>query len=226
MLGVHKATGVKVAVKVVEKAGVQNKPEMLKNEVEILSKVDHPNIISLYDIFDTKERLYLVMELYISLTQMWVALNTTSSRPDSSVHSCSCRVTGGELFERIVEREQYKESEACIVMKQLFAAIAYLHSLGIVHRDLKVPNSKVLALGLPALEPCRTLIITLNPNLHAEPHPPSSNTRTVARGSTRIPNRASPNRLSRYPKPEPDRTLTFTLTLPNAYPSNTTPNLT
>jgi len=49
-----------------------------------------------------------------------------------------CSVTGGELFERIVEREQYKESEAAIVMKQLFAAIAYLHSLGIVHRDLKV----------------------------------------------------------------------------------------
>jgi len=112
MLGIHKATGVKVAVKVVEKSGVQNKPEMLKNEVEILSKVDHPNIISLYDIFDTKDRLYLVMEL----------------------------VTGGELFERIVEREQYKESEACIVMKQLFEAIAYLHSLGIVHRDLKPEN--------------------------------------------------------------------------------------
>jgi len=47
-------------------------------------------------------------------------------------------VTGGELFERIVAREQYKESEAAIVMRQLFAAIAYLHSLGIVHRDLKV----------------------------------------------------------------------------------------
>jgi len=112
MLAVHKPSGIKVAVKIVEKAGVQQKPEMLKNEVEILSKVDHPNIITLYDIFETKERLYLVMEL----------------------------VTGGELFERIVQREQYKESEAAIVMKQLFAATAYLHTLGIVHRDLKPEN--------------------------------------------------------------------------------------
>lgn len=63
-LGVHKTTGVKVAIKVVDKAGVKQKPEMLKNEVEILSKVEHPNVIALFDIFDTPEKLYLVMELY------------------------------------------------------------------------------------------------------------------------------------------------------------------
>lgn len=65
-LGVHKATGVKVAIKVVDKAGVKQKPEMLKNEVEILSKVEHPNVIALFDIFDTPEKLYLVMELCVT----------------------------------------------------------------------------------------------------------------------------------------------------------------
>lgn len=64
-MGAHKASGQKVAIKVVNKAAVKQKPEMLRNEVEILSKVDHPNIIALYDIFETPEFLYLVMELYV-----------------------------------------------------------------------------------------------------------------------------------------------------------------
>lgn len=48
------------------------------------------------------------------------------------------RVSGGELFDRIVEREQFTEEEAANVMRQLFDAISFLHDMGIVHRDLKV----------------------------------------------------------------------------------------
>jgi len=80
--------------------------------VEILLKIEHPNIIKLLDLFDTPEKLYLVMEL----------------------------VTGGELFDRIVEREQYSESDAKEVMRQLLNAIEYIHSKDIVHRDLKPEN--------------------------------------------------------------------------------------
>lgn len=47
-------------------------------------------------------------------------------------------VSGGELFDRIVEREQFSEAEARFVMSQLFDALSYLHQMGIVHRDLKV----------------------------------------------------------------------------------------
>jgi len=99
-------------VKVIQKVGAKNKPEMLRNEVLILKKMENPYIIKLYDIFDTDTVLYLVMEL----------------------------VTGGELFDRIVEREQYSQENAKQVMRQLFPAIEYFHSLGIVHRDLKPEN--------------------------------------------------------------------------------------
>lgn len=58
------------------------------------------------------------------------------------------RVLGGELFERIVERESYSEHEAQQVMRQLFSAIDYLHSIGIVHRDLKVKSLFLLFLCL------------------------------------------------------------------------------
>jgi len=110
--GIARGSNVHVAIKIVDKNYVKHKPEMLRNEVEILLKIEHPNIIKLLDLFDTPEKLYLVMEI----------------------------VTGGELFDRIVEREQYSESDAKEVMRQLLNAIEYIHSKDIVHRDLKPEN--------------------------------------------------------------------------------------
>ena len=50
-----------------------------------------------------------------------------------------CRVTGGELFDRIVERGSYTEKDASDALKCILEACAYLHdNLGVVHRDLKV----------------------------------------------------------------------------------------
>lgn len=56
--------------------------------------------------------------------------------PLSSIH----RVTGGELFDRIVEKQYYTEDEAVDVVVQLLDAVGYLHNLNIVHRDLKPEN--------------------------------------------------------------------------------------
>lgn len=51
---------------------------------------------------------------------------------------CAPRVSGGELFDRIVEKGFYTEMDASRLIRQVLDAVNYLHSLGIVHRDLKV----------------------------------------------------------------------------------------
>ncbi len=84
----------------------------LQSEVDILSQLDHPNVVKLYEIFDEGDVLYLVMEL----------------------------MNGGELFDRIVEKECYSEKEAADTIRPLVDAIRYCHSMGIVHRDLKPEN--------------------------------------------------------------------------------------
>lgn len=63
-LGIHKQTGSKHAIKVINKKDLGKDYEKnLKMEVDILKRVNHPNIIALKELFDTPEKLYLVMEL-------------------------------------------------------------------------------------------------------------------------------------------------------------------
>jgi len=112
-LGVNKATGSKHAIKVINKKDLGKDYEKnLKMEVDILKKVNHPNIIALKELFDTPDKLYLVMEL----------------------------VTGGELFDKIVEKGSYTEAEASTLVRKIVSAVEYLHGIDIVHRDLKPEN--------------------------------------------------------------------------------------
>ena len=87
-----------------------------KNEINILSKVDHPNIIRLYEIFEDERYISLIMEY--------------------------CQ--GGDLFTKIndlAEKDQsFSEKEAVKIFKQLMSAVSYCHSQGICHRDLKPEN--------------------------------------------------------------------------------------
>jgi len=85
---------------------------MLQTEVDILSQLDHPNVVKLYEIFDEDDCIYLVLEI----------------------------MHGGELFERIVEKESYTEKEASDTIRPIVDAIRYCHSIGIIHRDLKPEN--------------------------------------------------------------------------------------
>jgi calcium/calmodulin-dependent protein kinase I len=50
------------------------------------------------------------------------------------------RVTGGELFDRIVEKGSYTEKDASHLIRQILEAVDYMHSQGVVHRDLKVTH--------------------------------------------------------------------------------------
>lgn len=106
---VHNETQKPYAVKIINKDLVTDLAPIRK-EISILQQIDHPNVVRLFEVFETDKELQLVMEL----------------------------VTGGELFDRIVEKEKYSEKDASELMKQLLEALLYLHSRDIVHRDLKV----------------------------------------------------------------------------------------
>lgn len=54
---------------------------------------------------------------------------------------CIRRVTGGELFDRIVQKGSYTEKDAAHLIRQVLEAVDYMHVQGVVHRDLKVSNS-------------------------------------------------------------------------------------
>eukprot|EP00331_Platyophrya_macrostoma_P033866 CAMPEP_0176441590 /NCGR_PEP_ID=MMETSP0127-20121128/21290_1 /TAXON_ID=938130 /ORGANISM="Platyophrya macrostoma, Strain WH" /LENGTH=469 /DNA_ID=CAMNT_0017826401 /DNA_START=25 /DNA_END=1434 /DNA_ORIENTATION=+ len=107
----HKITKDARAIKAIAKNKVQD-PESFKSEVEIMRKLDHPNVIKLYETYEDSRHLYLVMEL--------------------------CK--GGELFDRINEKGHYTEDEARRTFKQIMHAINYSHSNNIAHRDLKPEN--------------------------------------------------------------------------------------
>jgi len=108
----EKATGAKYAIKIIDKKAMGAKQDMMMREVDILKQVKHGNIIKLKELFESPQKLYLVMEL----------------------------VTGGELFDKIVERGSYSERDASFVMRQIVDACRYLHENNIVHRDLKPEN--------------------------------------------------------------------------------------
>ncbi|XP_012671106.1 calcium/calmodulin-dependent protein kinase type 1B [Clupea harengus] len=108
----HRCSQKLVAVKCIRKRALKGKESMLENEITVLRKIHHENIISLEETFETSSKLYLVMTL----------------------------VTGGELLDRILEKGIYTERDASRVISQVLEAVRYLHQLGIVHRDLKPEN--------------------------------------------------------------------------------------
>lgn len=110
-VAVQNGTGVRRAVKKIPKYFVED-VDRFKQEIEIMKSLDHPNIIRLYETFEDNADIYLVMEL----------------------------CTGGELFERVVHKRVFRESDAARIMKDVLSAVAYCHKLNVAHRDLKPEN--------------------------------------------------------------------------------------
>ncbi|CAL8331355.1 unnamed protein product [Lota lota] len=109
---VERATGKEYALKIIDKAKCSGKEHLIENEVAVLRRVKHPNIIMLMEEVDSPTELCLVMEL----------------------------VKGGDLFDAITSSAKYTERDASGMVYNLAGALKYLHSMSIVHRDVKPEN--------------------------------------------------------------------------------------
>eukprot|EP00980_Cylindrotheca_fusiformis_P000369 scaffold91_cov127-Cylindrotheca_fusiformis.AAC.29 len=112
----HKATGLQYAVKCLDLGLVGTKEGLLqlREEIFIMCQLDHPNIVRLEEVYESASEIYLVQELCL----------------------------GGELFDRLDEQPDYHytEAECARLIKQMLSSVRYLHSKGIIHRDLKLEN--------------------------------------------------------------------------------------
>nr|XP_012623914.1 myosin light chain kinase family member 4 isoform X5 [Microcebus murinus] len=113
---VHKceetATGLKLAAKIIKTRGSKDKEEV-RNEISVMNQLDHANLIQLYDAFESKNDIILVMEY----------------------------VDGGELFDRIIDENcNLTELDTILFMKQICEGIRHMHQMNILHLDLKPEN--------------------------------------------------------------------------------------
>ncbi|KAF9320461.1 hypothetical protein BG003_006058 [Podila horticola] len=107
-----KETGKSYALKIILKKSLQGKGSMIDTEISVLSKVRHPNCVSLLELFETEDAVYLVTDL----------------------------AAGGELFDQLLQKGSYTEGDAARLVHQILLGVAYLHDRDIVHRDLKPEN--------------------------------------------------------------------------------------
>ena len=117
---VHVREQAQYAVKVVENKSLSDEEnlEALETEIKILRQLRHPHIVQLKEVVTTRDNTYLIMEL----------------------------LSGGELFQRIVDKGCFPEEEAAVLFAQIILSMDYLHSMNIVHRDVK-PENFCMGLG-------------------------------------------------------------------------------
>eukprot|EP01002_Notosolenus_urceolatus_P000737 NODE_1184_length_1535_cov_13.947510_g982_i0.p1 GENE.NODE_1184_length_1535_cov_13.947510_g982_i0~~NODE_1184_length_1535_cov_13.947510_g982_i0.p1 ORF type:complete len:470 (+),score=107.43 NODE_1184_length_1535_cov_13.947510_g982_i0:160-1410(+) len=110
--------------------------QQLQREVNIMQKIDHPNVCKLYHVMQTSRKIYLIMEL----------------------------ISGGELFLRVQKQKYLPESEARYFFQQLICGVFHVHSHGIAHRDLKLENILILG-GKSESEPGKPMAVEDLPTL-------------------------------------------------------------
>ena len=142
VLGTHRLTGEKVAVKILDKEKILQETDKfrLEREIKILKKMRHNNIVHLYDVKETPLSLYIIMEY----------------------------ICGQELFEYIISNKKISEIEACKFYQQIISGIEYLGKIKVVHRDIKPENLlldnnnniKIVDFGLSNSYPKNQLLTT------------------------------------------------------------------
>lgn len=113
-LATHSLTGEKVAIKILEKTRISKveDKERINREMAIMKKLNHFNIVKLYQIVENKLTIYLIHE----------------------------HVEGKEFMEYLTKKGKLKENEACKFYHQIISGLEYLHQCGIAHRDFKPEN--------------------------------------------------------------------------------------
>eukprot|EP01137_Pigoraptor_chileana_P029696 Opistho-2@15198 len=107
----NKITGKDCAVKIINRTTEKNDLQLLQ-EIRLLTRMKHKHIVELFETFESPKHMYIVMEL----------------------------VSGGEMFDRIVDKGYFEEADAAKAMGQICDALAFLHKHNIMHRDIKPEN--------------------------------------------------------------------------------------
>ncbi|NWQ98985.1 MELK kinase, partial [Burhinus bistriatus] len=108
-LAQHRLTGEKVAIKIMDKLALGDDLPRVKIEIDALKNLSHQHICRLYHVIETSKKIFMVLEY----------------------------CPGGELFDYIIAKDRLSEEEARVFFRQIVSAIAYVHSQGYAHRDLK-----------------------------------------------------------------------------------------
>lgn len=109
--GIRKADDKVCALKFIEKTIVED-INILQREIDLMKKLKHKNILELYEVFENDKQFILVTEY----------------------------VSGGELFDKIVQAGNYSERDAALIIKQVLEGVEYMHDKKVSHRDLKPEN--------------------------------------------------------------------------------------
>lgn len=112
-LGVHCVTGQKVAIKIINRSKLSESVlQKVEREIAIMKLIEHPHVLGLYDVYENKKFLYLILE----------------------------HVSGGELFDYLVSKGRLSIKEARKFFRQIISALDFCHCHSICHRDLKPEN--------------------------------------------------------------------------------------
>ena len=114
-LAQRKSDGRNFAIKTIAKTKIFETPrntQSVYNEINVLRRMDHPNIIKLFEVYENEMYIHFVIEY----------------------------LQGGELFQRLQNKGIYSEEDATIAIKHIMEALEYCHKKNIVHRDLKPEN--------------------------------------------------------------------------------------
>jgi len=96
----------------------------IDKEITMMKLMNHPNIMRLYDVYESEKDLFLVLEY----------------------------VEGGELFDFLVNRGRLPPEEALVYFKQIVYGLNYAHTFSVIHRDLKPENILIASLSPPLIK--------------------------------------------------------------------------